>query len=214
MTTTTKRFLIGLIGRGRTGKNTVGTYLMNRHDFRPLSMTRPLYEALEILLPDPSCLDDDKKDSAIPGMSECGRELLQGLGDWARTHMGQDVLRKHAEFTMQISGYAGGGPSDRDYVITDLRTADEVLWLWERGGYVWHVRSSGAASVTAHHTEEIERAIIQAGERWRLMHPERAHLHSVGADWILTNGGTIEQLHQQVDQALAAIGAWREEAAE
>lgn len=198
-------WVIALIGRRRTGKNSVGTYLMNRHDFLPIALTTPLYDALANLVVDPECLDDDAKDRLPAEGTQSARQLLQGLGDWARGNLGQDILRRHAEMLIRHASRNGVA---RDFVITDVRTADEILWVWGKGGYVWRVQKPAApVAVDEHHTESIEHALTQAGERWRLMHPELAHRHTMGADWILSNGGTLEQLHEQVDQALAALGA-------
>jgi hypothetical protein len=199
----TKGSVIALLGRGRTGKNSVGNYLMNRHDFMPLGITTPLYNALEDLIPDGRGLDDEEKDAVVAGHQKSGRELLQSLGDWARVALGNDVLRVHADATMRHAQRNGVA---RDFVVTDLRTPDEILWVWEKGGYVWHLQGAGALQVASHHTEEIETALIQAGERWRLMHPDQAHRHAIGADWLLSNTGTLEQLYEQVDTALSAIG--------
>jgi hypothetical protein len=199
--------LIGLIGRAGTGRKSIARYLANQHDFHNVSIAEPLYEALALLVPDERCLDGDAKDQLVDfaGSRACsGRTLLQELGDWTRDRLGTTIFLHHVENAMGIVRRRRGAACD--FVITDVRLSSEIEWIWERGGFVWRVDGKQLRVVNPrpHMTEQTDVEMLLARASWRKRHPEQPR---EGPDWIIDNNGTLEQLYEQVDSALAAIGA-------
>jgi hypothetical protein len=179
--------IIGLVGGGRTGKNTIAERLEVQHGFWELAFAEPLYDGLQatLNLPD-EVLDPDRKDSAVPELGVSLRELLQGYGDFIRAKCGPDILiRRLHERLRKAAGFGHDA-----FVITDVRLEAEIAWIRSMGGAIWWVARPNSPAIREHHTE----AIIEFSNRV-----------SQPADVFLLNDGTWAELAVKVDVQVEAL---------
>jgi hypothetical protein len=177
-----------LVGHGRAGKDSIGDYLKKRHGFARAAFARPLYDAIQPLYGlDALQLLTADKEAVVPSRGRSIRQLVQHLGDHVRAECGEEILIKRLiERCM-----ARGEWMQCDLVITDGRTDREIEWARSQGAAVWWVRRPGAPAVLPHSTEAIA---------W--LHSK----HHQPGDATFVNDGTLEQLYEAVDAALATMG--------
>lgn len=171
------RTKIGLIGYAGSGKDTVAAHLV-RHGFVRVAFADPVRDVL--LSINPLVTTDGMRlrdlvaaqgwDTAKRQFPEV-RELLQGLGAGVRDSLGESVWLDHALRRLD----ALPGP----VVVTDVRFHNEAYTLRSRGYTLVWVRRTGVGPANSHVSETgipVERA-----------------------DVVLTNDGSIQELHAQVD---------------
>lgn len=181
--------IIGLAGTAGTGKSTLAEYLTNRHDAATLSFADPLYGMLagflgierDALLK--MAQNREWKERALVSLgNKSPRQMLQWLGDWVRERCGNDWLVQHLEW--RLHELADVMPGTHLVLITDVRLEMEADWLRSKSGTIWHLLRSQATPVAGHRTE--------AGVP---IHPR--------ADHLLLNNGSLEELFEQAEAALA-----------
>ncbi|MBO0654051.1 hypothetical protein J1792_15100 [Streptomyces triculaminicus] len=181
---------IGIIGRARSGKDTVAARLVEAHGFRRMALADPLKDmALGI---DPVIAPAARDGSALR-LAEAvrlfgwetvkerypeARRFLQRLGtEGVRHHINADhwvdVLLRGAD-TVHREGDA------RPVVVPDVRFENEVHALAAHGFALWSVDRPGLPDV-AH---ESERLPLHHGEL------------------LINNNRTLAALHRQVDAAM------------
>lgn len=179
--------LVGLAGRARSGKDTVGEYMVDRYHMVRYAFADPIRDALmaAFLLP-PAMFDGAYKEKPIPWLGVSPRRLMQTLGtEWGRDLVCQDVWIRCADrmwqhikdtqektFNLLPSGM----------VITDVRFDDEADWIRSQGGKVVHIQRDGAAQVEAHKSE--------------------AGVGVKESDTILFNNGTLQDLYRAVESLM------------
>lgn len=174
--------LIGLTGAAFAGKDTVGNYLADMHEFELHAFADPLRAGLIAMF---GLTKDDfapqNKERAIEWLGTSPRRLMQTLGtEWGRHLVASDLWCRAMEQRLALSR--------RFHVaaiaITDVRFADEAALIRRLGGSIWRIERPGAGT-TAHggHISET------AGQ-------------AIEADSTLINDGTVEQLYEQVDATL------------
>lgn len=142
--------LIGLNGNSRAGKDSVAGILVRNYGFRQVALATKIREILLDLNPyiddNPAhkpyflkelyenCDGDwDRIKSAGPGSVD----WMIALGQSLRDRLGEDVWI-NAAFPKGMSG-------ERRIVISDIRQPNEVTWVQENGGELWHIeRPDGA----------------------------------------------------------------------
>jgi len=171
--------LIGLTGVARSGKDTVGNILVNDFRFKTVYFAEPLKEGLKLMLG----LTDEHvhgslKETVVGRFGKSPRQMLQTLGtDWARNLVNQDtwlIVAKYKIEELMEQGYSVS--------LTDVRFDNEADMVREMGGQVWHIYRPGVEAVNAHTSE--------AGVSF-----------DKGADLLLTNDGTLEELSEEVHDA-------------
>jgi hypothetical protein len=181
--------MLFLIGPGRCGKNTVGEYLHQRHGFAQSAIAKPLYDAVQAaygLTVDE--LNAPDKERVIARVGKSLRELLQTWGDQLRQMHGPDVLLDRMKHSLEECGKW----ESADIVVTDGRLGREIEWARKHFASVWWITRPGpSAAIRDHSTERIE---------------SLRSTHYRPGDITLSNDGTLEQLYEQADEALAACG--------
>lgn len=189
--------LIGLSGAARSGKDTVGGYLVEKHNFKRYAFADPLKRACSEMfgIPLEDFHSDEKKEVVNEFWGFSPRQIAQLLGtEGGRELFRQDLWTKRAELAYlqhkeaieylqpqtfgKLEGMAG-------MVITDVRFPNEAQWIKAMGGTVIHIERPGAdgkVGVSAHASE--------AG------YPDELKDH------ILLNAGTLEDLFDRVDFTL------------
>lgn len=175
------KMIIGLAGKARSGKDTVGRYLVLHHNFHRLAFADPLKTAMAatfgVSVEDFHC--DKLKDAVEPHWGMTRRAMLQQGADALRSQFGQDLfVRRWLKTLLDL-------PVAEHVVVTDVRSDAEAETVKSLGGRILVLRRSGAGLIgddSQHHTE-------------RGIRPELV-------DAYLDNDGNKRQLHESVDHIL------------
>lgn len=162
------RIIIGLGYRARSGKDTVGAYLVKHHGFARISFADKLKEVVGKLY-NCNAFDPGFKDELLSnGLT--GGQTLQRVG----VHMRQ--LDPNIWIAASgLEGYAAI-PGCR-IVVTDCRFENEAAAVKRLGGYLWEIRRPGLP--TDSHSSEVD------GKR-------------VAWDTVIHNNSTVKDLETQV----------------
>lgn len=168
--------LIGLIGKARSGKDTVASHLYRFHDFESIAFATPMKSMLETAFPSVNFHSGDRE-AIIPWLGKSPRQLLQTLGtEWGRECVHPDLWMLLAERRIQACREVG----DKGLVITDVRFHNEADMILRNGGQLWHIHRDSAKAVNAHASETCD---------WS-GYPRK----------IIDNNGTHVELYAKVDE--------------
>lgn len=180
----TPPLIIGLCGPAGCGKDSVRTILELKHDFAGMAFAEPIRGMLRELLTSNGCSDEyitnrELKETPIPGLDVSARHMMQTLGtEWARKCLGEDFWLKLAATylaDLRSQGY-------RQFVISDVRFANEAEWVRAQGGEIWMIERPGLQPVRQHVSECVQFRV----------------------DQVLRNDGTLQQLERTSLDALAS----------
>lgn len=176
--------LVGLTGRAKSGKDTVGEYLKNAYGFEAYAYADPLKRAASEMFGIP--LDDFYNQSVkeVPNKfwDMTPRYILQILGtEGGRDLFRKDIWTKRAEMEIrnQCDKQATG------LVITDVRFENEAKQIRESGGKVVHIYRPDAEDVEAHSSE--------------------SGVKISNEDAIINNSGTLQDLYTSVDVLMGDV---------
>lgn len=155
-----KRMIIGLCGRPRSGKTTVGNMLEHEHGFLHLSFAHYLRQFITQLCvaTDPFfSLERDKNKPQAWAGGKTPRQMMQTLGtDWGRTLVDPDMWVAH---TMARAANF----KDRNIVISDVRFDNEARAIFAAGGAIVEIVRDGAETGHTHVSERgVSRGVIDA----------------------------------------------------
>lgn len=167
--------IIGITGKARAGKDTIGNLLWKDHAFERFAFADNLKSAcVEIFGLSPEQVWCDEKEEPDTYWNTTPRNLLQYFGtEVMREGFGKDIWIKSL-----------GRSLDNDLpskaVITDVRFDNEAEFVRGRGGIIINVtRTNGPSIATANHASE-------AGISPHLV------------DYTVTNDGTIDELRKAI----------------
>ncbi|MFJ1704511.1 hypothetical protein [Kitasatospora sp. NPDC088346] len=174
---------IGIIGRARTGKDTIGERLVSKHGFARVAFADPLKAA--VLKANPLYSLDGKYGRARIA------DLVDEIG-WERAKSSPEVRRTLQAFGQSIrdidSGFwiraamrqarSVGKSGRRPVVITDVRYRNEATALHAAGFVLVHVDRPGVT---------------------RLSHESEGALGPQDAQVAIVNDGTVAELHAKTD---------------
>lgn len=176
--------IIGLAGQAGSGKDTVRNILELSHDFAGLAFAEPIRAMVRELLTSNGCSDDyitnrELKETPIPGLGVSARHMMQTLGtEWARKCLAEDFwLKLAATYMADLRGQGY-----RQFVISDVRFANEAEWVRAQGGEVWMIERPGLQPVRQHVSECVQFRV----------------------DQVLRNDGTLADLERATLNALAS----------
>lgn len=182
---------IGLIGKLRSGKDSVAAYLIERYDYTRFAFGDGIKDVCRRLYP------DQFADGRKP------RALLQGVGQTLRTfdeNVWVNDLFARIGAVKRLDASMGAPPNARlRAVISDVRQPNEVERL-RREGYVL-VRVNAPVAI------RIERAKA-AGDAFdlaSLTHETEQHVDTFYVDYNVYNAGTLEALHTQIDRIMTKL---------
>lgn len=195
--------LIGIHGKGGSGKDTVGEILKEKHGFATTSFALPIKKMICELLGVPLEKWDDREWRESPCESgafndKTPRFLAQTIG----TEWGRHIVDASLWYNLALERIDACAAQDEDdlvtkYAITDVRFDNEAQHLRSRGGYliVVHRTSSDLDSDVRGHASE---------------HGIR---HASPEDFHINNFGSLEALESQVDEVVKKILELEEEKA-
>jgi len=167
--------LIGLIGRARSGKDTVAGYLARRHMFAHIAFADPVKEMLEVAFGD--LFRDGDREKPIDWLGKSPRQLMQTLGtEWGRNQvhpelwvmLAEQKVKNAVEFNLPL-------------VISDVRFYNEANMILKHGGELWFVSRNTSEQVNPHSSETADWG------RWPLK--------------TIENNGSLEDLYLKVEEA-------------
>jgi hypothetical protein len=171
----TRPILIGLHGRARAGKDTVGSLLV-RMGLDRVAFADPLKHMLMAMGLDDYHFEGEAKERPIFWLGKSPRQLLQTLG----TEWGRELV--HPEIWVRIAGgeIAASHLAGRGVVVTDVRMQDEADYIRRCGGEIWHI------------IREVQPVAQHASE---------AGISPQSITRTIDNTGTLEHLERQVTDA-------------
>lgn len=171
--------IIGICGHARHGKDSIADILVREYLFTKRSLAEPMKEACKIIF---GWTNDhvygELKDIVDPAWGISPRQALQTLG----TEWGQLTLQQFPEFKEKT----GRGlwvksllnKATGDTVIADVRFPHEVEAIKGKGGIIVMVR--------------------RPGQSVDLTHESESAMETIRADFVIRNGGTLEDLEREV----------------
>lgn len=175
--------IIGITGFARSGKDTIGQYLVENKGFVRVAFADAVRDAVYTLNPDVYSEEENTWETVQYIVDTIGwdrakteygeiRRLLQVMGtEVGRMLFGPNVWVNIADKKMLDAD---------DYVITDVRFENEAEFVRSLGGIVVRVTRSGVEAINKHSSEMID-------FDW---------------DFEIENDGTIEELYAQIDNLL------------
>lgn len=175
--------LIGITGKARSGKDTAARHLVMNHEFVRLAFADPLKLAAQEIfgLTAEQTWSDELKEIVIQRWGMAPRKMFQLLGtECVKPFFGEDMWIKRLDMNYEIL-------KDSDnVVVTDVRFDPEADYIRSKGGIIVEVRrGTGLAGEAGGHVSE--RGL------------------SKPADLVIENYGTLEDLHDAVDDTIALI---------
>lgn len=150
----TQTKIIGLTGSAGSGKDAVRDILED-FGFIGLAFADPIRNMIRGLLTDYELSDgwmDERrlKERIIPALGVSYRQMAQTLGtEWGRS-LRPDFWLLLAELCMDVLAANCDGAQ---FVISDVRFANEAQWVREHGGIVWRINRPGIEPVREHVSE-------------------------------------------------------------
>lgn len=167
--------LIGLIGRARSGKDTVAGYLARQHMFAHIAFADPVKQMLETAFGD--LFREGDREKPIDWLGKSPRQLMQTLGtEWGRNQVHPELwvmlteqkVKNAVEFNLPL-------------VISDVRFYNEANMILKHGGELWFVSRNTSEQVNPHSSETADWG------RWPLK--------------TIENNGSLEELYLKVEEA-------------
>lgn len=167
--------LIGLIGRARSGKDTVAGYLARRHMFAHIAFADPMKQMLETAFGD--LFRDGDREKPIDWLGKSPRQLMQTLGtEWGRNQVHPELWVLLTE--QKVKHFV---ELDMPLVISDVRFHNEADMILKHGGELWHIQRDTTEKINTHVSEQCS---------WDT-YPTKT----------IENNGSLEELYLKVEQA-------------
>jgi hypothetical protein len=190
--------LIGIYGHARSGKDTVGKYLHEKHDNTyKLAFADALKQAAAKMfgIPEDSFYDEDTKEVVDEFWGVSPRQIAQFFGtELVRQNIDRLIpgIGENFWISRMIHCLTGAGESpfyDEDdvVIITDVRFQNEYDWIISQGGIIIHLTKPGADGIVG----------IPG-------HASEAGIQSTDLDntYEIVNNGTLEELYEEVDRVV------------
>ena len=174
--------LIGLTGKARSGKDTVGEYL-RKYGYQPYAMAKPIKEGCRQMFGwDDRHLYGELKEVLDPAYGVTPREAMQKLGtEFGRNMISTKIWELRAAVEISNSNYL---------VITDLRFDNEAALVLSNGGIVIDINREGRDKINGAEDHSSESGIS----------PELITK-------VIDNNGTIDMLYENVDSCILLSGS-------
>jgi len=177
--------LIGLTGKARSGKDTVGAWLKKHCRMHTTYFAEPIKEGCRAMfgLTDAQ-LFGDQKETVIEKYGCSPRQLMQWAGtEFGRQMVHPDVWLMQTEDkwrALQGAGSCIHGTLCGGLAVTDVRFENEAAMIRRLGGVVIHVDRPDVQQVAGHVSER--------------------GIEFVEGDRLIVNDGTLAELYDQVDE--------------
>ena len=197
--------LIGVMGKARTGKDTVASYLTRNFEFdgmEPWVKRYALADRVKKVASEVFSVEYydffDANVKELPqghlrNESLTPRKLAQLVGtECFRAVFGGQVWIASLHHEIVNSGYVGEA-----VVVPDIRFPEEVEWVAQQGGILVYLEREDAAEVSAHSSENL----MSYSETVLHMTPVQTNWTSVHIE----NDGTVEQLYNKIEKQVVPL---------
>lgn len=177
------RVLIGVHGKPRSGKDTLATHLVEKYNLLRYGPSMPVKTATAAMfnIPVEYLYDDERKDTFDTFWQMSYREMAQKVGkESSRDVFGEDFWMRHVDKVWNRIQQGTYGVHN-GMVLADIRYANEVTWVRDRGGI--------AIFVTRENRNYV------ANEQ----HAAEKGLDLALADVVIPNNDTVEDLYKRID---------------
>ena len=168
--------LIGLTGRARSGKDTVGSMLSKMYEAKAVAFADHIRNMLRAIgLSDIHFNDPTLKEVEMSPFGKSPRQMMQTLGtEWGRNLINEKIwLILAAERINEIHD------DGNHAVVTDVRFNNEAEMIRNMGGVIWHIHRPGQLIASSTHKSE-------------------AGVEFTFGDIRIDNNGTLDDLLEQV----------------
>lgn len=173
--------LIGLSGRKRSGKDTIGSFLEREHGFTIDYFAKPLKAAVrDVFHWTKAHTDGDLKEVVDPFWGLSPRVVMQRFG----TEVGRQIDGEVWAKSLQLRVQQGLDSGHVKYAITDVRFPNEAELIKKLGGQAWRVERP---------------SLGPAVDR----HPSETSLDDYAFDHVIVNDGSLDDLYNRVAGLLA-----------
>ena len=192
--------IVGVCGFIGSGKNTVAEYLVEKHNFVPVSFAAVLKDACASLFGwDREMLEGKTEESRIQReqVDEFWAERLElpcFTPRFALQYIGTDVMRDNFHKDVWVIAAEKRIQKYKNVVISDVRFPNEVKMIYRNAGELWMVRRDLPIWY---------QDAYYAPETMSIKHPE---VHTSEYSWVrnefdvyLDNHETLESLYQKVE---------------
>lgn len=161
------RMIIGLAGFARSGKDTVGKFLIDNHNFTRISFATPVYNGLYALNPIVT-FDLTYRDGYVVDARPIRvQEIVNNIG-WERAKVEYEEIRKllqrygteagrdihGADCWVNLACKAIQSAPTTNFVVTDVRFPNEVAALKRLGAVLVKITRKGVSSVNSHISDQ------------------------------------------------------------
>ncbi len=171
--------IIGFTGRKFNGKDTAAKQLIN-DGYTPMSFAEPIKQVAKLLFGfSENQVNGNQKEEIDARWNTSPREVLQFIGtELFREQITRLLPDIGSEFW--VKSLENRIPKDTDIVITDVRFPNEVDMIHRLGGKIIRVKRNIQVNDSGTHISE-------------------KHIDKLVVDYDIENNGTIEQLHEKVN---------------
>lgn len=173
--------IIGMVGKARSGKNTVADMIQERignDHIKQYAFANPIKDAVNQLFEwGDAHSDGDLKEVVDPDWGFSPRHAYQTFGtEWGRTHLSDNIWLKIAEKQCSYN---------ENTIITDVRFLNEAKWVSEQGGILIKVSRDGEYNVKPHASEK--------------------EIDLISVDYEIKNNAGLKELEYSVDRVVTYI---------
>ena len=182
-----KLTLIGITGKARSGKDTVGNYIKGMHNFNTYAFADPIKKAASIMfgIPLDYFYDDEHKERIVSQWDLSPRQIMQTLGtEGGRDLFRQDIWVKRGE--IEWANFCANNQYRSGLIFTDVRFENEAEMIRLNGGHIIHIERENVTKVNEHISEQ--------GITFNLK------------DIVIHNDKTKEDLFKRVDDIMKKLG--------
>jgi hypothetical protein len=172
--------LIGLIGKRRSGKDTVAIYLHDNHEYEHKKFAQPMKDAIEILFNfKKDQLESSLKDEIDPIWNIEPRKIMQLMGtEFLQYELNKIIPNLGNNFAVKRLFMNN---TNNKIVISDVRFIHEVKAIKERGGILIKIVRESIFD------KDIDNHISEQG------------VDDLEYDYLIINDGSIKDLYDKIE---------------
>lgn len=182
-------FVLGLVGKKGSGKDTVADYLVEKYGYQKYAFAGRLKKVVAHLfdIPETSMSCAHQKEEIDPRWGLSPRQMMQQVGtDLVRNHYGDDFWIRHYRFWL-----ASALSSSPHIVVSDVRFQNEADVILEQGGILLRI---------------VRPSMNKTKKGEEDTHISETELDSLrGVHGVVENSGTFSELFDQVESFLDSI---------